>query len=209
MNTLANISGPTHKEFNVLVINPNSSESVTKQLIDSLGQHAPPNVKLSFCNPDHGPANIMDQETSKESAAAAMKWLRAHDDLLQWADGFLVCCFSKHPLVDLLQDETGKPTTGIFEAAVTHAMLIGKRFGIVTTGQGWKQQLKEDVEEFLGAKATDRLVGVEPTELHFDELQEADSNNNTTARMVEAGQLLAKNGADVIVLGCAGKLVPC
>jgi len=34
----------------------------------------------------------------------------------------------------MLREETSKPVIGILESAIVQAMLVGQRFGIVTTG---------------------------------------------------------------------------
>ncbi|KAF9007626.1 hypothetical protein BDQ17DRAFT_1351032 [Cyathus striatus] len=135
-------------------------------------------------------------------------------------DGFLVCCckwprmyqadspdayyvpVSDHPLVHILRERITKPSLGIFEAAIVHSLLVGNRFGIITTGTGSGHQYLAGVRNFFGA-TTDRFTGVICAGLGVVELRTS-ARAHVERRMKEESVKIAKAGADVIVLGCAG-----
>lgn len=134
--------------------------------------------------------------------------------LVDQHDGFLVACYSKHPLVPELKDEptvksSRKPVTGIFEASVSYSLQVihpDEKFGIVSTGKVWEKILSEAVEDFLGtgADASKRFAGVETTGLNATDLHDAPAEE-VRKRMKDAVKRLLKKGhVGAICLGCAG-----
>jgi len=91
---------------------------------------------------------------------------------------------------------------GIFDSSVTHALLLCRKFGIVTTGPAWEPLLIQAVHDFLGGPS-ERFVGVKSTGLGVLELHEAPAEE-VRARMCEAALELVNKGADGICIGCAG-----
>ncbi|KAK0435206.1 Asp/Glu/hydantoin racemase [Armillaria borealis] len=183
----------------ILVINPNSSQLITDGLAETLV--APPEAKLTFYTaPSHAPPSINDIVTANLTATACFQDI-LEKQLLEKHDGFLVCCFSDHPLAHMLREVTTKPTIGIFEAAITQALLVGKRFGVVTTGTGYKFNLCNGVRAFMGANS--ERFGLVTTGLGVLELREGD-REKIEKNMKEASGEMASQGADVILLGCAG-----
>lgn len=129
-------------------------------------------------------------------------------------DGFLVACYSKHPLVPILKGESAvrkghKAVTGIFEASVGTALQIihpDEKFGIVSTGKVWEKILSEAVVDFLGtgSEASKRFAGVETTGLNATDLHDAPPEE-VRKRMKDAVKRLLKRGqVGAICLGCAG-----
>lgn len=98
---------------------------------------------------------------------------------------------------------------GILEASVTHALLLGKRFGVVTTGPAWVPLLTQGINNFLGSTSSTRFGGVVSTGLGVLELHPKTSTEKSEARvrrkMGEAARVLVvEQKVDVICLGCAG-----
>jgi Asp/Glu/hydantoin racemase len=127
-------------------------------------------------------------------------------------DGFLVACYSKHPVVPILKDESyikkdNKPVTGIFESSVATSLQLihpDQKFGIVSTGRVWEDILTEAVEAFLGRDGSKRFAGVETTGLNATELHDAPLEE-VERRVKEATKrLLKKEGVGAVCLGCAG-----
>ena len=108
---------------------------------------------------------------------------------------------SDHPLVHVLREHTLKPVVGIMEAAVAHALFSGKRFGIVSTGSGYKYDRHKDVHSFLGA-VSPRFAGLVTTGLGVVELREGD-RAKVESNMKRGAAEVVSLGAEVIILGCA------
>lgn len=134
--------------------------------------------------------------------------------MLDSHDGFLVACYSQHPLVPILKGESAvkegrKPVTGIFEASVSTSLQLihpDEKFGIVSTGKVWEKILSEAVVEFLGtgSEASKRFAGVETTGLNATDLHDAPPEE-VRKRMKDAvKRLLKKGNVGAICLGCAG-----
>lgn len=130
-------------------------------------------------------------------------------------DGFLVACYSQHPLVLKLKSEpaikaTGKPVAGIFEASVAMSLQLiapGERFGIVSTGKVWEVILTEAVMDFLGtgpSAASKRFAGVETTGLNATELHDAPADEVRRKMKEATKRLLRKGYVGAVCLGCAG-----
>ncbi|KAF7306714.1 hypothetical protein MIND_00463100 [Mycena indigotica] len=183
----------------ILVINPNSSISVTKGLEESL--QAPPGTTLSFYTaPPDAPPSIDDMKTGVLSATFCFNDILARS-LIDQHDGFLVSCFSDHPLIAMLRETTVKPVIGILEAAITHALFSGQRFGILSTGTGFRYDRHDEVRRFFGG-ATAKLAGIIMSGLGVVEIREGDPDI-VNRKLRDTSKQLALLGSDVIILGCA------
>ncbi|KAK9367028.1 Asp/Glu/hydantoin racemase [Lipomyces kononenkoae] len=181
----------------ILVINPNSSCSVS----DTLKEVLEPPAGFAydfFTGPKGGPLQIDSVTTEITSAANC---LPALIPLLDKYDGFLVACYSDHPLVHCLKEQTSKPVLGIFQASVLHSLALGGKFAIVTTVQIWEVLLDDAVRAFLGSDTL--FAGTFSTGLGVLELHGL-SPEIVNQRIGEAAIKAVANGAKAICLGCAG-----
>lgn len=110
---------------------------------------------------------------------------------------------SDHPLTHILREQSTKPIIGILESAITTALLSSRRFGILTTGTGFKYLRSQDVYNFMGGSST-RYAGLVTTGLGVVELREGD-RDKVEKYMKEGAGKLAGMGADAVLLGCAGE----
>ncbi|GAB7350349.1 hypothetical protein MBLNU459_g0978t3 [Dothideomycetes sp. NU459] len=207
----------THPSRSILIINPNSTTSMTdalRPLVDSLDFST---TKHTYFTAPSGPKSINNEDDAAESAKHCLPHLTP---LLQSHDAFLVCCYSWHPLVPILKAvpeiaASGKLVTGIFEASVStslQAVHPEQRFGIVSTGKVWEELLTDAVKAYLGVNAETaekRFAGVETTGLSATELHDMPAEE-VRRRMKEAVKRLLRSGQNgkgevgAICLGCAG-----
>ncbi|KAI9710952.1 MAG: hypothetical protein M1820_002389 [Bogoriella megaspora] len=186
--------------MHILLINPNSTPSMTKACIESVKPILPPYVKVTgFTAPRPAPSAIEGASDSVISTSVSLSalrpTLRANEH-----QAYLVACFSAHPLIPVLREETERPVIGIMEAALYTARMLGSRFGIVATGRR-SVFMHEDAVRGYGLSAF--CVGVEALGLGVLDLER--EPREEVLRQVEwVAEKLAKNGADVILLGCAG-----
>lgn len=200
------------KDVSVLVINPNSTASMTEALKPLLQDLLHPNLRIEFYTaPASAPPSINDEETSEASTRETLP------DLMQFLvdktySAYLIACYSVHPLTPILRESLHAPVLNIFEASVIRARSLGVPFGIVTTGKYWETALStgiahikmdasgETVEgletgkNFLGVRST----GLSATELHSTIREEVDR------RIMAASADLVRQGVQVVLLGCAG-----
>lgn len=142
--------------------------------------------------------------------------------MLKDYDAFLVCCYSQHPLVQILKarseiKDSNKLVTGIFEASVStslQAIHPDERFSIVSTGKVWETILSDAVKAYLGIHDDEavktRFAGVETTGLSATELHDTPAAEvrkrmkDAVKRLLKTGKKDGKGDVGAICLGCAG-----
>ncbi|KAF4308135.1 hydantoin racemase-like protein [Botryosphaeria dothidea] len=200
----------TASKRSILIINPNSTASMTeglKPLVDALGFQD--SITTTFFTAPSGPPSINNEDDAATSVAHSIPSLQP---LLAHHDAFLVACYSPHPLVAALKADPHvrarrKPVTGIFEASVAASLQLispDQAFGIVSTGAVWEGVLGGAVTRFLGAEGSRRFAGTQTTGLTATELHNVEAGE-VRRRMVRATRRLVGAGkVGAVCLGCAG-----
>lgn len=201
----------THVRLNILIINPNSTQAMTDALTDLIGLSSYTTNYHYFTNPT-APPSINNTADGDLSTRNCMPHLSV-EGFLDKYDGFLVACYSWHPLVTWLRKQQGNPVTGIFEASIWKCLQTTRpqdKFGIVSTGKVWEDLLSEAVKKYFkqeGMSSHDRklrFAGVETTGLNATDLHDAPPEEVKT-RMKHATKRFAQHEAlQAICLGCAG-----
>lgn len=187
--------------MSILIINPNSSKSVSDNLQSLLSP--PPGVTFTFYTaPPDAPEEIDGEETSKKSTEVVLKDLKENrSKLLEPFNGFLICCYSDHPLVYALRDLTGKSVLGIFQASITYSLAKSpSKFGILTSTSSWEPLLDHATNKFFGGANVPLFVGTIATNVNVLGLNDPKNFKKVT----DKAQLLKDRGASIILLGCAG-----
>jgi allantoin racemase len=128
----------------VLILNPNTRQALTEQLVSQVQacwmQHdaaAGPRPAVWGLTAPHGADYIASETTYVVAAHAALDAWRLY--LGDRPQGVLVACFGD-PGVWALREVSGVPVMGLAEAAMREAQALGP-FGIVTGGQAWGPML--------------------------------------------------------------------
>lgn len=179
----------------ILVVNPNSNEIVTKGLADALApilfEDGP---EIECVTLKEGPFGIETQE-HVESVALPLRRLVAQSNSV---DAFVIACYSD-PGLHVCREATSRPVFGINEAGVLTALARGERFGVIAIGQ---RSIRRHVRYLRQMGLTDRFAGERPLNMS---VAETASGEKTLDRMIEVGKELREtDGANVIVMGCAG-----
>lgn len=195
---LPSITGRYHGNCHILLINPNSTRSMTEACLESLRPTLPLGCAVTgFTAPHPAPSAIEGHVDAILSSEACIRTIKPIADNY---DAFLVACYSKHPLVDALREELNAPVIGIMEASLYTARMLGGRFGIVATSHRSKFMQEEAVRAY-GLEPY--YVGSEATALGVLEL-ESRPREIVLNRVGDAAYRLMERGADCIALGCAG-----
>lgn len=181
----------------ILVINPNTEEAMTEQIRNQLLPICPEDVVLDVMTNAAGPVSI---EGHTDEIVSAYHILEMISENGKEYDGYLIACFSNHPSIAMLRELTGKSVIGIAEGACHYAALAGNSFAVVTTSPKWVPMLEEAIENFGLAK---KCNGVYTSGLSVEELHSL-SQEKVEKEIIQAGKIAVANGAEVIVLGCAG-----
>lgn len=198
------------KVVSILVINTNSSQSMTTALPPILEDLLHPGLLLHYHTGPSGrsPPSVDDSTTSVLSAAHTFEDLlpliTENKDAGRTHDAYLVACFSDHPLVEMLREHTSKPVLGIFEASIMQALALGQPFGVVTTGKYWEGALTAGVQRIFGsANMGGAFIGVQSTGMTARELHEIDQSV-VAEKIAAATSRIVSRGARTIIMGCAG-----
>lgn len=180
----------------IRVINPNTSRAMTDKIGHTAREVAGPGVDVvATCpDPDAGPAAI---ESHTDEAWAALTVARDVADAR--ADGYVVACFGD-PGVDAARELTTGPVIGIAEAAMHVATISGRTFAIVTTLSRTLGRAHDLVRRH---GFEDACVASYAADVPVLDLEQPGSGARETIAEISE-HAVRVDGADTIVLGCAG-----
>jgi allantoin racemase len=181
----------------ICVINPNSSETMTAHLERTLDEVRAPTTRLRVVRAPDGPPSI---ESAFDEAQAIPPMLRlvasAETD---GCDAIVIACFAD-PGLHAAREIASIPVVGMEEAALHVAAMLGHRFTILTT-RAARVPAKRDHVAALGLEA--RLASIRPLGMGVLELDAEPAR--AEARIMDVGRAaVEEDGAEVLVLGCAG-----
>ena len=180
----------------ILVINPNSTEAVTRGIDEACAPlRMPGGPAIESVTLKEGPAGVETQQDVDGVVAPMLKLLRERE---KDCDAFVVACYSD-PGLHSLREATKKPVLGISECAILTALTLGQKFGVIAI---LKQSIPRHLRYVGALGVSARLAGELPVGLRVVELSD---EKRTYGRMVEVGKALRDtHGADVVIMGCAG-----
>jgi len=178
----------------ILVINPNSNDDVTKgfsEVLDPLRLQGGPDIECVTLS--EGPFGIETQEHVESVTLPLRRTVVERSDV----DAFVIACYSD-PGITVCREATSKPVFGIQESGVLAALSRGERFGVIALGP---QSIKRHLRYIRQLGLENRLAAERPLHLSVAAAEEADAY----PRVLEvARDLVDEDGADVLLLGCAG-----
>lgn len=180
----------------VRVLNPNSSASVTDAVARAFRATVPPAQCDFDCVTAHdGPPGIVTQADFELGARIAADDVAAH---ASEADAFVLACFSD-PGIAAARARCDKPVIGLGEAGMRAAMARGQRVGVIAIASAAiPRHLR--YWDILGVR--ERVVAERPLDLPVHLSGDA---AHALEPMIAAARLLVDaDGADVVLLGCAG-----
>lgn len=180
----------------ILMINPNTSSSITDLVVMAARRVASTGTEISGATGRLGARYIA---TRAAAAIAAHAALDAYAEYGADADVIALACFGD-PGLGGLKELARQPVVGMAEAACQEAAQGGRRFAIVTGGERWGPMLEEFVSSLgLAAQlAVVRTVAPSGAEIARDP-------DAALALLADAITACSRDhGADVVVLGGAG-----
>jgi allantoin racemase len=180
----------------IVVVNVNTSETVTEAIGAQARAVASPGTEVLAVTPFFGPESVEGNFESYLSAVAVMDRIVAIDEPF---DAVVQAGFGEHGkegLAELLE----VPVIDITEAAAHVACLLGHRHSVVTSLDRAVPQISDRLT--LTGLHT-RCASVRATGMPVLEL-ESDPAKAQRRIVEEASAAIANDGAEVICLGCAG-----
>lgn len=179
----------------IAVVNCNTTESMTATIAARARAAVGAGTEILGVTPSWGVESAEGWYDSFISAAAV---LHALGKLQGSVDGVVMAGFGEHGR-EGARELLRVPVIDIAEAAAHVAMVLGRRFGIVTTVRRATGLIEDSLRS---AGLLDRCAAIEATGLSVLEIDE-DPGRTRTA-FVMAAERAIERGAEVICLGCAG-----
>ena len=180
----------------ILVINPNSTEAVTRGIDEACAPlRMPGGPAIDCATLKAGPPGIETQQHVDGVVSPLLSLLRKNEKKYS---AFVIACYSD-PGLHSLREATKKPVLGISECGILTALTLGHKFGVIAI---LKQSIPRHLRYVGAMGVSERLAGELPVGLGVAELS---NEKKTFGRMVAVGKALRDtHGADVVVMGCAG-----
>lgn len=179
----------------LLLINPNISTSVSELIRAEAERSAAPGTTVQVLTAPFGVAYI---ETRFEALIGAYATAQLAAEHHEAADAVVVAAFGDPGLAGL-REALPIPVTGLTEAALASACLLGQRFSIVAISQRIRAWYRETVQH-IGLES--RLASIRGLDEPLADIGHVQSNQGE--RLVAlAERCVAEDGADVIVLAGA------
>lgn len=178
----------------LVVINPNSSQRVTDGIDAAIRPLRGLGVPMRCLTLAEGPAGIESQRQADLTIAPMLALAAAQAD----AAGYVIACFGD-PGLHALRDQTDLPVVGIQEAAVMTALTLGQRFGVIAI---LPASISRHLRAFGAMGLLERLAGDRALGLGVAEL--ADPERSLAAMISTGRRLRDEDGANVLIMGCAG-----
>jgi allantoin racemase len=180
----------------ILVINPNSTEAVTRGIDEACAPlRIPGGPQIDCVTLKEGPPGIETQQHVDGVISPLLSLVLKNEKKYS---AFVIACYSD-PGLHSVREATKKPVLGISECGILTALTLGQKFGVIAI---LKQSIPRHLRYVGALGVSERLAGELPVGLAVTELSD---EKKTFGRMVEVGKALRdEHGADVIVMGCAG-----
>lgn len=177
----------------ILLINPNSNEAVTRgmeEAVEPLAIHGGPDFEYRTLT--SGPFNIATQADVEQVVMPLRAIVAERRDV----SAFIIACYSD-PGLAVCREATKAPVLGIRECSVFTALMQADRFGVIALAPA---SVRRQARAFREMGVTDRWVGSAPLNMTCAQSEEASAYPAIEA----AAETLIGQGAEAIVLGCAG-----
>jgi Asp/Glu/hydantoin racemase len=185
------MSGP------IVVINPNSNQAVTDGLDAALAAfRLPGGPEIDCVTLAEGPFGIETQVHSDQVILPLVGLVKARPD----ASAFVIACYSD-PGIDACRSVSAVPVFGIQESGVFTALSRGDRIGIIGISSASERRHRLYMRR-MGV--LDRVAGERALNMTVDETARG---AGTFDRLIDVGTALIADGAEALVLGCAGMAV--
>ncbi|MEM3484633.1 MAG: aspartate/glutamate racemase family protein [Candidatus Methanomethyliaceae archaeon] len=181
----------------ILVINPNSSKRMTELIEQRLVKIKHPNTECVVVRNEDAPEGVESDVDIARVVPGVLRWVQQANG--EGYDAIIIACFSD-PGLTAAREISRCLVLGIEETSLHIACILGQKFTVLTPLP--QRRLKKEHEvRCLGLAerlASVRALGISVAETGSDP-------ERTRGRLLEVGrQAVMEDGAEVLILGCAG-----
>lgn len=180
----------------ILVINPNSNPGVTRRIAQVLENlQKPGDLELACTMLPKAPLGIETDEDVRTVMPMVVREITSnHADY----DAFVIACLSDPGLAEA-RTVSKKPVFGMHESAAGLSASYGRRFGVLALG---RESIQRHIAYIRQIGLQDFYAGERPLGMSADE---AADGPGTLDRIIDIGrELVEEDGAETLILGCAG-----
>ena len=180
----------------LLLVNPNSTVSMTDAIGATARAAARPDTEIVAVNPLDGPPSIENDEDERRCIPGLLDEVGKAAASESAPDAYVIACFGD-PGLERVRELVDVPVLGIAQAAMHAAALTAGTFSVVTSmsatvPRGWELAKEHTPNACLGVHACDIPV------------LRIDSDPDTLGPIGDlCASALAQDGTRAIVLGCA------
>jgi allantoin racemase len=182
-------------QMDILVINPNTTASMTRKIGEAARSAASSGTRIIAVNPKDGPPSIEGYFDEVFAIPGMIGAMQKHPA----ASACVIACFDDTGL-DAARCVGDMPVVGIGEAAFHMASLIAGKFSVVTTLSRSVPAIEHNLVRYGLAS---RCARVRASDVPVLELEVPGSNARSRISE-EIESAIRDDGAEAIVLGCAG-----
>jgi len=179
----------------VTVVNPNTSVELTDAIVAAAQRVCGPGVTVRGVQPSDGVPSVESHAEEAIAAVGVLDQVRTHQGD---TDAYVVACFGDTG-VNAAREVATCPVVGMTEAALQTACLVAHRFVVITLPARTVAH-SDRVIRALGLEHRCRVVAVD---VPVAELV-GGSTHLLDAFTAAARAAMSEDGAEAVVLGCAG-----
>lgn len=182
----------------IAVINPNTTVSMTRTVVEAATAVAGPLTELIGITPLVGPATVETNADEVAGASAVLREIIHAENGPVTPDGYVIACFGDTGLAAAKESARG-PVVGMTQAALMTAALVAEHFCIITMPRrtlAMSQRVVRDLglEHRCTVRAVDEdVAAVADGSLHLLE-----------QFLMQARAAVDDDHSEAIILGCAG-----
>ena len=189
------ISAARSSSMKILLINPNTTASMTEKAAVSARAVARRDTEIVATNSQSGPTSIQGFLDVATCIPGLLDEISFHPDV----DAIVIACFDDTGL-DAVRSLVNVPVVGIGEAAYHAAAFVANKFSVITTMSRSVPGIENNLTRYGLATKCGR---VRATDIPVLKLEEGDPETIHKIR-AEIRTAILDDNAEAIVLGCAG-----
>lgn len=182
----------------IFLINPNASESMTAGIVESARKVAAPGTRI-VAGTGNGSAPPSIEGFADEAMAVPSMLAQIRAAEIAGAQASIIAC-ADDPGLDAAREVAAGPVLGLTQSGMQAAMVLAKRFSVITTLPRSVPVIEDLVQRYGAGQHCRRVRAIDLPVLAL----ECDSRHASDLLLAEITRARTEDGAEAVVLGCAG-----
>ncbi len=183
----------------ILIINPNSTSSMTRTIEENAKKYAAPETVITALNPLDSPPAIQGAQDGEAALPGVFEIFEQEVLEKKAHDLVIIACFDDTGLAEL-KERSPVPVLGVGEASYHLARLIGGNFSVVTTLSASVPVIEGNIKAHGFEKWCVRVRASEVPVLNIEDDQSTAMQDISD----EIARAITEDNCRSVILGCAG-----